>query len=66
MAPAPAPSRKTPRPDHRLRHLTITDPDAGEAAFQPQTNAGTYGSFSVAATGAWTYASTTPGRTSRP
>ncbi|WP_153161663.1 VCBS domain-containing protein [Zoogloea sp. 1C4] len=37
--------------------LTITDPDAGEAAFQPQTNvAGTYGSFSVAATGAWSYA----------
>ncbi|GLT20710.1 hypothetical protein GCM10007933_01610 [Zoogloea oryzae] len=37
--------------------LTITDPDAGEAAFQPQTNvAGTYGSFNVAATGAWSYA----------
>ena len=37
--------------------LTITDPDAGEAAFQPQTNtAGTYGSFSIAAGGAWTYA----------
>ncbi|WP_298623031.1 VCBS domain-containing protein, partial [uncultured Zoogloea sp.] len=37
--------------------LSIVDPDAGQAAFQPQTNtAGTYGSFSVAATGAWTYA----------
>ncbi|MDD2989865.1 MAG: retention module-containing protein, partial [Zoogloea sp.] len=36
--------------------LSIVDPDAGEAAFQPQTNAvGTYGSFSVNAAGAWTY-----------
>ena len=36
--------------------LSITDPDAGEAAFQPQTNtAGNYGHFSIDANGAWTY-----------
>ncbi|MCK6392377.1 retention module-containing protein, partial [Zoogloea sp.] len=36
--------------------LSIVDPDAGEAVFQPQTNvAGTYGSFSVNTAGAWTY-----------
>ena len=36
--------------------LTITDADAGESAFRPQTGtAGTYGSFSVGAGGAWTY-----------
>ncbi|NML29227.1 VCBS domain-containing protein, partial [Zoogloea dura] len=36
--------------------LSITDPDAGEAVFQPQTNAsGTYGSFSVDTTGNWAY-----------
>ena len=36
--------------------LSITDPDAGEAAFQPQTNAaGTYGSFSINAAGTWIY-----------
>ncbi|MBL8454037.1 MAG: VCBS domain-containing protein, partial [Zoogloea sp.] len=36
--------------------LSIVDPDAGEAVFQPQTNtAGTYGSFSVNSAGAWTY-----------
>ena len=36
--------------------LSIVDPDAGEAAFQPQTNtAGNYGHFSIDANGAWTY-----------
>jgi T1SS-143 domain-containing protein len=36
--------------------LTVVDPDAGQAAFNPQSNsAGTYGSFSVTSTGAWTY-----------
>ncbi|MBP8265422.1 MAG: retention module-containing protein, partial [Zoogloea sp.] len=36
--------------------LSITDPDAGEAAFQPQTNtAGNYGHFSIDAGGARTY-----------
>ncbi|MFC3115100.1 retention module-containing protein [Cellvibrio fontiphilus] len=36
--------------------LSITDPDAGEASFQPQTNtAGTYGNFSINAAGVWTY-----------
>ena len=34
--------------------LTISDPDAGEATFQPQTHiAGSYGHFSIDATGAW-------------
>ncbi len=47
----------TPAQSSTSGTLTITDPDAGEAAFQPQTNvAGTYGSFNVAATGAWSYA----------
>uniref|UniRef100_UPI0035AFED84 retention module-containing protein n=1 Tax=Zoogloea sp. TaxID=49181 RepID=UPI0035AFED84 len=36
--------------------LTISDPDAGEATFQPQTHiAGSYGHFSIDATGAWSY-----------
>ncbi len=36
--------------------LTITDPDAGEAAFTPVTGAaGTYGTFSLDAQGNWTY-----------
>jgi VCBS repeat-containing protein len=48
--------RKTPGQTTASGTLTITDPDAGEAAFQPQTNvAGTYGSFSIDAAGAWTY-----------
>src|SRR2546421_190962 len=39
-----------------FRSLTITDPDAGEAHVVAQTNAhGTYGDFSIAANGAWTY-----------
>ena len=46
----------TPAQSSASGTLTITDPDAGEAAFRPQTNvAGTYGTFSVAANGAWTY-----------
>jgi VCBS repeat-containing protein len=36
--------------------LTVTDIDTGEAGVQPQANvAGTYGVFSIAASGAWTY-----------
>ena len=36
--------------------LTVSDSDTGEAGVQPQTNvAGTYGVFSIAASGAWTY-----------
>ena len=36
--------------------LDVTDPDAGEAGFQPQTNfAGTHGTFSIDAAGNWTY-----------
>ncbi|WP_052417262.1 retention module-containing protein [Cellvibrio mixtus] len=36
--------------------LSIIDPDAGEQAFQAQTNVpGTYGSFSVNASGSWVY-----------
>ncbi|MFT3956297.1 MAG: Ig-like domain-containing protein [Piscinibacter sp.] len=36
--------------------LLVSDPDPGEAAFQPQANAaGTYGSLSIDASGAWTY-----------
>ncbi|EAU47295.1 VCBS [Salipiger bermudensis HTCC2601] len=36
--------------------LDIIDPDAGEAAFVPQTDiAGSYGSFALAADGRWTY-----------
>ena len=37
--------------------LGIVDPDAGEAAFLPRASAaGTYGSFTLAADGSWTYA----------
>jgi len=37
--------------------LTISDPDTGESKFIAQTStAGTYGTFSVTAAGAWTYA----------
>ncbi|MCD2514691.1 VCBS domain-containing protein, partial [Comamonas endophytica] len=37
--------------------LNVTDPDAGQAAFTPQTNAaGTHGSFSIDADGNWSYA----------
>ena len=36
--------------------LTISDPDQGEEAFDVQSNtAGTYGSFSIAADGNWSY-----------
>ncbi|MDX5595464.1 VCBS domain-containing protein [Pseudovibrio sp. SPO723] len=36
--------------------LTVTDPDAGEAAFTPVTaGAGQYGTFTLAADGSWTY-----------
>ncbi|MGS4987618.1 VCBS domain-containing protein [Roseibium sp. RP-7] len=38
--------------------LTVTDPDAGEAAFTPvgwQTGAATYGTFSIDAKGHWNY-----------
>jgi VCBS repeat-containing protein len=35
--------------------LTITDPDAGEANFQAQAVNGAYGSFALAANGAWAY-----------
>jgi VCBS repeat-containing protein len=36
--------------------LTVTDPDAGEAAFVPQASvAGAHGTFSIDAAGNWTY-----------
>ncbi|WP_300436207.1 Ig-like domain-containing protein, partial [Zoogloea sp.] len=36
--------------------LSIVDPDAGEVAFQPQTDVpGLYGTLTLAADGAWTY-----------
>jgi VCBS repeat-containing protein len=36
--------------------LTITDPDAGEAAFNPLSNvAGAHGTFSIDAAGVWSY-----------
>ena len=35
--------------------LTISDADSGEASFTAQTTAGTYGNFTIAANGAWTY-----------
>ena len=35
--------------------LIVTDPDSGEATFAAQTMAGTYGSFTLAANGVWTY-----------
>jgi hypothetical protein len=47
--------------------LSIVDPDAGEAVFQPQTNvAGTYGSFSVNTAAPGPTPSTTPSPKSRP
>ena len=37
--------------------LTVTDPDAGEAAFNPLINvAGAHGTFNIDAAGVWTYA----------
>lgn len=42
-----------------MGHLTISDPDAGQSAFVPHTGndalAGTYGSLTIDAAGAWTY-----------
>src|SRR5437764_15354844 len=39
-----------------IRSLTITDPDAGQAHVVAQSNVhGTYGDFSIDASGAWTY-----------
>ncbi|MFY3317950.1 VCBS domain-containing protein, partial [Achromobacter ruhlandii] len=36
--------------------LDVTDPDAGEAVFRPQTDfAGQYGTFSIDASGTWSY-----------
>lgn len=36
--------------------LTVTDPDAGQAVFVAQTStAGTYGTFTLASSGAWVY-----------
>lgn len=35
--------------------LTVTDPDSGEAVFRAATTRGTYGSFTVASDGTWTY-----------
>ena len=35
--------------------LTVSDADSGEASFTAQTTAGTYGSFTLATNGAWTY-----------
>jgi large repetitive protein len=35
--------------------LTISDADAGQSSFQPQTLTGTYGSLSLLANGNWTY-----------
>ena len=46
----------TPAQSSASGTLTITDPDAGEAGFNPQTNvAQTYGTFSISAGGIWTY-----------
>ncbi|MDR7090925.1 retention module-containing protein [Cellvibrio fibrivorans] len=46
----------TPAQSTAAGTLSITDPDAGEAGFEVQTNtAGTYGSFSITSTGNWTY-----------
>ncbi|WP_343074327.1 VCBS domain-containing protein, partial [Chitinivorax tropicus] len=36
--------------------LTLTDPDAGQAAFQPATLTGQYGTLTLDATGKWSYA----------
>ncbi|PKM00723.1 MAG: hypothetical protein CVV17_08055, partial [Gammaproteobacteria bacterium HGW-Gammaproteobacteria-7] len=35
--------------------LTVSDPDTGEAAFQPQSTPGAYGTFTINAAGSWTY-----------
>jgi VCBS repeat-containing protein len=35
--------------------LTVTDVDTGEAAYQPQTTTGAYGTFTLAADGTWSY-----------
>jgi VCBS repeat-containing protein len=35
--------------------LTVTDVDMGEAAYQPQTTTGVYGTFTLANDGTWTY-----------
>lgn len=35
--------------------LTVSDPDQNESAYQPQTTAGTAGTFVLAADGSWTY-----------
>ena len=46
----------TPAQSTAAGTLSIIDPDAGEAAFQPQASTvGSYGTFSVDAGGAWTY-----------
>ena len=37
-------------------NLTVTDPDAGEAAFVTRTAVGVYGTFTLGADGMWTYA----------
>ncbi|WBY02421.1 VCBS domain-containing protein [Ramlibacter tataouinensis] len=42
---------------HTAGSLTVSDDDAGEALFQGQASAaGTYGTFTLTAAGAWTYA----------
>jgi VCBS repeat-containing protein len=38
------------------RNLSITDKDAGEAAFNARTHTGKYGDLSIEATGRWNYA----------
>ena len=35
--------------------LTVTDPDTGQAAFQAGSTAGSYGTLTINAAGAWTY-----------
>ena len=35
--------------------LTITDPDSGEERYQTRNTTGTYGTFTLATTGVWTY-----------
>ena len=35
--------------------LGISDPDTGESSFSPATTAGSYGSLTITAAGAWTY-----------
>ncbi|MCD2514675.1 VCBS domain-containing protein, partial [Comamonas endophytica] len=57
---APGSDRGTVTEDGQLTtsgKLNVVDPDAGQAAFMPQTNAaGTHGSFSIDANGNWGYA----------